>query len=350
MAIVRFSNTDRSFEIQGGETLLEGAIREGLSLPYGCSSGNCGLCRARLVSGELEPVRHYDYVFTQAERARGEFLMCSNGAAGDVTLEADLDSDGTHIPWQTLQAKVKATKQQGDRLLWLQLRVPRSQRLRFMAGQYAVLTLEGGASSECAIASCPCDARHVEFHIRRLPDDEFSDCVFESLRSGQPVTVEAPGGRFAIDDDSTRPALFIAFDTGFAAIKSMLEHLTARESEQPLFLYRICCGKEDLYMHNLCRSWTDALDEFSYTPLVIEESFTEWAADEMSGMEKVEAMLRQVLDDHPDLSGMDLYVCAPEPVVERFEQLASERQLVRGQFHAEIIRGNSYTRCLGAVA
>lgn len=350
MATVRLQNADRSFETQGNETLLEAAIREGVSLPYGCSAGNCGLCRARLVEGELRPVRHHDFVFTQAERARGDFLMCCNGAQGDLALEVVLEADAASIPWQTLQAKVKIAEKLGERLLWLKLRVPRSQRLRFMAGQYATLTLEDGATSDSAIASCPCDERYVDFHIRRLPDDDFSDRAFESLRVGQTVTVEAPGGRFAFDDDSGRPALFVAFDTGFAAIKSMLEHLTARESERSLHLYRICCGRDDLYMNNLCRSWADALDELSYTPLVIAESFAEWAADGLAGMEKVEMMLRRVLEDHPDLSGLDLYVCAPEPVVECFDALAMEHQLVREQFHAEIIRGNSYTRCLGATA
>ena len=348
MAIVRLQNADRSFEIQGNETLLEAAIREGISLPYGCSSGNCGLCRARLVKGELKPARHHDFAFTQAEQANGAFLMCSNGAAGDVTLEVALEKDLKAIPRQILQAKVRTAETLGDRLLWLRLRVPRSRRLRFMAGQYATLTLEDGATGDSAIASCPCDERTLDFHIRRLPGDDFSDRAFESLRPGQNVTVEAPGGRFTFDENSGRPALFVAFDTGFAAIKSMLEQLTARESGQPLHLYRICCGKEDLYMHNLCRSWEDALDELSYTPLVIEESFDEWVKDEPSGMDKVETMLRRVVEDHPDLSEMDLYICAPESVVERFDALAAERCLARDQFHAEIIRGNSYTRCLGA--
>ncbi len=350
MATARLWNSERSFEVQGNESLLEAAIRDGVSLPYGCSSGNCGLCRARLVEGELKEVRHHDFALTQAERAAGAFLMCSESASGDVVIEVELEDDPEAIPWQTLRTKVKTAEKLGERLLWLRLRVPRSSRLRFLAGQYATLTLENGARSDSAIASCPCDERTLDFHIRRLPDDDFSDYAFESLRPGQAVTVEAPGGRFAFDEDSDRPALFVAFDTGFAAIKSMLEHVTARESERPLRLYRICCGEDDLYMDNLCRSWADALDELSYTPLVIDETFHEWAANEMSGMDKVESMLRRVVETCPDLPGMDVYLCAPEPVVELFDALAMGCRMTREGFHAEIIRGNSYTRCLGTTA
>ena len=347
MATVRLQNADRSFETQENEALLEAALREGLNLPYGCSSGNCGLCRARLIRGDVQPVRHHDFVFAQAERARGDFLMCSNSATSDVLIEIHLDENFRSIPLQTLHARVKTLEKMGEHLLWLRLRVPRLQRLRFLAGQYATLTLDNGAASDSAIASCPCDERHLDFHVRRQPGDRFSDSAFESLRPGHSVQVEAPRGRFAYGEGSCRPILFVAFDTGFAPIKSILEQLTARETNQLLHLYRICCGKEDLYLHNLCRSWADALDELTYTPLVIEESFSTWAANEASGMGKVEAMLERLLENHPDLSGMDLYVCAPEPIVERFETLAASHHLVRKQFHAEIIRGNSYTHCLG---
>jgi len=44
-------------------------------LNYGCSGGNCGLCKARLVSGQVRKTRHHDYVLTEAEKEpRG---MCS---------------------------------------------------------------------------------------------------------------------------------------------------------------------------------------------------------------------------------------------------------------------------------
>jgi len=349
MATVRVHGTQRAFETRGEESLLDAAIRAGLSLPYGCGAGNCGLCRARLIDGSVQKTRHHDFSLPQAEQARGDFLMCSNRPDGDVTVEVEMAQDIAAIPMQTLSMKVKQVDVVSEGLIRLQLRVPRSQRVRFMAGQYATLTLENETSSESAIASCPCDERFVEFHLRYLPGDDFSEYAFQSLRAGDGLTLQAPGGRFTFDDDSPRPALFAAFDTGFAAIKSLLEHVTARESEIPIHVYRICCSQEDLYLDNLCRAWADALDEVSYTAMVIGDTFEKWAADELSGLDRVAAMLTQVLEDYPDLSGYDVYACAPEAVVERFEQLALNAGLIREQFRAEIIRGNSHTRCLGSM-
>ncbi|HET7833569.1 MAG TPA: 2Fe-2S iron-sulfur cluster-binding protein, partial [Gallionella sp.] len=45
------------FLVEGHDTLLEAAIRSGIPLNYGCSGGNCGLCKARVISGEVKKTR-----------------------------------------------------------------------------------------------------------------------------------------------------------------------------------------------------------------------------------------------------------------------------------------------------
>ena len=40
------------FFVEGAESILEAGLRGGLALNYGCSNGNCGLCKVRVVSGE----------------------------------------------------------------------------------------------------------------------------------------------------------------------------------------------------------------------------------------------------------------------------------------------------------
>ncbi len=53
------------------------------------------------------------------------------------------------------------------------------------------------------------------------------------------------------------------------------------------------------YLNNLCRSWTDALDNFHYTPLVADAAQSTRA-------------LKQITVDHSDLSGFDIYAAGPE--------------------------------------
>lgn len=72
------------FFIDGPDTLLEGALRSGVPLNYGCSGGNCGLCKARVIAGQVKKTRHHDYVLSEADKARGYVLLSSNTAVTDV--------------------------------------------------------------------------------------------------------------------------------------------------------------------------------------------------------------------------------------------------------------------------
>lgn len=41
----------QDFLLEGQDTLLEAAMRAGIPFNYGCNGGNCGLCKARVISG-----------------------------------------------------------------------------------------------------------------------------------------------------------------------------------------------------------------------------------------------------------------------------------------------------------
>jgi len=80
--------------------------------------------------------------------------------------------------------------------------------------------------------------------------------------------VVGPHGDFLFKEGSGHDQIYIAFDTGFAPIKSLIEHAMALDETAPMHLYRIAKNKDDLYLHNLCRSWEDALDNFHYYPCI----------------------------------------------------------------------------------
>ncbi len=334
------------FQVESGEAVLDAAIRAGIPLDYGCSDGNCGRCKARLIEGETRQIRHQDYVFSAQERAQGYVLLCTHTATSDLVVEAAIAGQASEIPVQRFRAKVRRLERVDDEILILHLQTPRTQRLRFLAGQYATFVLPGLGEYSAAIASCPCDDRHLEFHIRRLADDPYSGYLFTRLKPGDTLELRAPQGEFVIDDASRRPMILIAFDTGFAAIKSLLEHATAQERERRIHLYWIACGAGRQYLDNLCRSWQDALDEFDYTPITLPEDFRELVDTTRRGTRWVERSLDRVLADHADLSGFDVYVSAPGPVLDEAERLFPGHGLPVRHLHLEPVRGNKDTRCL----
>jgi CDP-4-dehydro-6-deoxyglucose reductase len=296
-AHIKIIPSGHEFFVEGAETILDASVRAGLNLAYGCSSGNCGACKARVLSGEVSKTRDHDYVLSEREKQMGYVLTCSNTAVTDVVLEAAEALSVDDLPEQEIRASVRKAERLGDDVIQLHVQTPRTQTLRFMAGQRAVLTVEDGATAQLPIASCPCNGRNLHFFVRRRPGEPFSEAVFGgSVHHGQLVTVRGPEGQFVLDEDSPEPAVFIAFGDGIAPIKSLIEHAVSIDMIESFHLYWSVAEPEGQYQARWCRAMKESLDNFSYTPLI------DAAPDD------VLAMLRS---DFPEPSGMRFYIAGP---------------------------------------
>jgi len=299
------------FFVEGNDTLLEAALRNGVSLNYGCSNGNCGDCKARLVSGEVKKIHAHDYALKQAEKDAGVILMCSYAPVNDVVLEANV-AGARDIPMQQLSAKVKSVEVFNPQMAALHILAPRSQRLRFLGGQSIQVSING-VSGRYAIASCPCEDRHIEIQIPHHADDAFADVLFTTLKANDTVEVEGPFGEFVLDEDSPRPLIFLAFGAGFAPIKSLIQHAMSLELAESMDLHWLA-DETSLYQDNLCRAWTDALDNFNYVP--------------HAPTGELDAMLKTIVLDYPDLHRFDVYAAGTAAQLER-----AYEHFVRGGLH-----------------
>ncbi len=267
---IRLIPSGREFTAEAQESVLEAALRNGVNLPYNCSGGSCGACKARLLSGQIGTHRFHDYVFTESEKAQGHVLLCSISAGSDMTLAVDEIGTTHQIPHQQVPTRVARIERLGEHYVNLTLRTPRSQTLQFLAGQHVELRIGKELSCDAAVASCPCNGMFLQFHLALRLDEPFTQHVFERLRVNEPVEVAGPFGDFVLDESSQRPLVMVAQDTGFAPLKSLLEHAIALELMQPLTLVWVSAYDDGFYMSNLCRSWVDALDDFTYQPLHLE--------------------------------------------------------------------------------
>lgn len=317
-AQVKILPSGHEFFVEGSDSLLEAALRSGLALDYGCSSGNCGLCKAKVVSGQVKKTRPHDYVLTDADKNAGCFLMCSNTAVTDLVVEAHEAGGAQDIPLQRVAVRVKRVASLDDEMMLVHLQTPRTNRLRFLAGQNVTLGLANNSVvADYPVASCPCDDRNLEFHVRRLPGNAFSDYVFTSLKATDVVAVEGPKGEFVFDDDSHRSAIFIACDTGFAPVKSLIEHAMAVDVAESMHLYWIATDGRH-YLHNLARSWADALDSFHYTPLDVDAG-------------RLSEVLTGIVSGYADLTEYDIYLAGPERAVVPIEAVLLAAGLPRAQ-------------------
>jgi len=309
------------FIVEGNDTLLEAALRNGVSLSYGCSNGNCGECKARVTSGEVKKVHAHDYVLKQAEKDAGVILLCAYAPVNDVVIESSV-AGARDIPVQQLTAKVKSVEVFNPKMAALHILAPRSQRLRFLGGQSIQIKING-MSGSYSIASCPCEDRHIEVQIPRREGDGFAEAVFSELKANDTVEVEGPFGEFVLDEDSPRPVIFLAFGAGFSPIKSLIQHAMSLDLTESMDLHWLA-DDTGLFQDNLCRAWTDALDNFNYLPHL--------PADDL------DALLKSIVVDYPDMHRFDVYAVGTATQLERaYEHFVREGLHGARWFASEVI-------------
>ena len=332
----------REFFVEGSETLLKAALRAGLSPNYGCGNGNCGLCKARVVAGETRAVSPSDYRLSAAEKTQNHVLMCvCTALSSDLVLEVLEAGTPEDIPEQRIVAKVRSIDALNDKVMRLHLQTPRSNRLRFLAGQRVTLGLgpdvaEGSdIHGEYPVASCPCDDRNLIFHVCRadgqgglcLPEvplrgpasADFSRCVFDGrIKAGDDISVWGPWGDFVLEKGSVRPLVFIAIDAGFAPVNSLIEHAIAVDAAESITLYWASSQPGGQYLPNQCRAWAAALDEFSYLPLTVDD-------------------LSAALAASPGLASSDVFLAGVAELAEPLATALLAGGVPRGQLHVEAV-------------
>ncbi|WP_353571950.1 2Fe-2S iron-sulfur cluster-binding protein [Candidatus Albibeggiatoa sp. nov. BB20] len=317
-AHIKMIPSGHDFFVEGNASLLEAALQAGLSLNYGCTSGNCGSCKARLVSGEVWKIREHDYVLSEAEKNMGYILMCSHTAITDLTLEASEAHHASEIPEQSIQVRVKKLDLLSDDIVLLHLQTPRTQTLRFMAGQCVELSMEQGKSAKFALANCPCDGRNLQFHIRK---QNVAAELIQQLNIQQSIMLEGPQGEFVLVEDDSKPAIFIAYEDGFAPIKSLIEHAISIDTIESFHLFWVCQQDNGHYLNNLCRSWADAFDNFNYYPEVI--------ADHQAA----EVVISKMLSECPNIEDYQVYVAGTSALTEPSQRLLQQSGLPTEQMH-----------------
>ena len=270
MAQVHIQPSGEEFYIEGDTSILESALSAGLPINYGCSNGNCGKCRAKLISGEIRQTRPHDYVLSAEEKNNQTFLGCCHTATTDIIIETEIAGQSSDIPQQSITAQVKKVEPINNHIQRLKLRTPRTQRLRFLAGQTARVKLDNGSETSLSIASCPCDDMNIEFHVPANNEDAFFQQL-QTIKSNDKVDLIGPDGDFVLDYHDTRPLVMIAMDDNFAAIKSLIEHAVTLETAEFIHLYWLISDNEHHYLDNVCRSWADAFEQFAYKVIAFEE-------------------------------------------------------------------------------
>ncbi|EXI75239.1 MAG TPA: CDP-6-deoxy-delta-3,4-glucoseen reductase [Candidatus Accumulibacter phosphatis] len=319
-----------TFAADADESVLAAALRQGLSLPYGCRDGVCGSCRARVLSGEVAHGNASIAVLGEADRLAGFALLCCAVAKTDLCIESREASSLADIPVRTLPARVHRLVRAAPEVMIVELRLPSSERLQFLAGQYVDILLKDGKRRSFSLANAPHDDGLLQLHVRRIAGGRFTEHVFAGMRERDLLRLRGPLGSFFLRDESSKPMLLVAGGTGFAPIKAIVEHALAQGSTRPMDIYWGARQRTDLYLLQLAEQWAMQHRWIRFVPVLSESP----PADGWQG--RTGLVHAAAMRDHPDLSQYQAYVCgAPVMVAAARKDFLAHCQLPADEFFAD---------------
>lgn len=320
----------RQFAAEAGETILDAALRQGVALPYGCRDGACGSCKGKVLAGSVDYGKAQPHALKDEDKAAGMALFCCARARTDLTLECRQLGTAGEIPARTLPARVEKIERLAPDVMAIHLKLPASERLQFLAGQYIDILLKDGGRRSFSLANAPHDDALLQLHVRHIAGGAFTDHVFSTMKARDILRFNGPHGSFYLREDSPKPIILLAGGTGFGPIKAIVEHALAEKCRRPMHLYRGARTRVDLYQNALPERWTAEHANIRYVPVL-----SEAAADDRWGGRS--GLVHQaVMADFPDLSGHQVYACgAPAMIDAARRDFATLRRLPEGEFFAD---------------
>lgn len=321
MSIVTLSN-GKTFESRDGESLLDAALRAGITLPYSCRTGRCGSCKGSVRSGHTVAL-HHEMDLSDAERSAGAILTCVRSATCDVNLAIEDMGDAKLAPARTWPCRIQSIERPAPDVVRVMLRLAPTSEFSFLAGQYVDVIGHGGLRRSYSVAGAIAAGKQIELHIRQVPGGAMSEYWFASARPNDLLRLHGPLGTFFVRETEGLDLVFLATGTGIAPVKAMLEDLALRE-RQPRSITVYWGGRvpSDLY-------WTPRLDATThrYVPVLSR------AADDWVGMR---GHVQQVLLEDGFAAGSTVvYACGSEAMIHGAKAQLLDAGLPAHNFHAD---------------
>jgi propane monooxygenase reductase subunit len=323
---VRLEPVGIEFEVDEGETVLDGAFRQGLMLMHGCKEGQCAACKSFVLDGEVDLDKYSTFALPDYEEQEGWTLLCRAHAYSDLEIELinyDEEMLRSGVELRTVTARVEAIEPLTRDIRRLVLRVEDGE-MAFHCGQYVDINIPGTDEHRSfSMANMPSDDGRLEFMIKHYPGGRFSSLLADGgLQVGDELQVKGPYGVFTLRE-TERPLVFIGGGAGMAPILSLLRLMADRGVSRPAVYYYGAREEQDLFHLEELRELAAALPGFRFVPAL---SHAEWEGET--------GLITDVVDRcEQDLAEVDAYLCGPPPMVDAATELLLRRGTDEARIH-----------------
>lgn len=301
---IRLAN-GTSFDANQDATILNSAMSSDIALEYSCRTGRCGVCRAKIVSGDTKLIST-ETSLTSEDIAAGYILTCCRAAVSDLELDIEDLGDLSKYKAKTFPARIDSIKQASYDVVEVVLRTPPSNTLDFRAGQYIDVIGPNGVRRSYSLANAPREDGKLKLEIRKVEGGELSKYWFGEAKSNDLLRLEGPLGTFCLRPKPSKNLILLATGTGIAPLKAILEELESSESDEAwtyesIYLYWGGRIQEDIY-------W---LPDFPNLPL----KFIPVLSRATDNDGRTGYIQDAVIADQIDLADSFVYACGSEAMI-----------------------------------
>jgi propane monooxygenase reductase subunit len=321
---VRFEPMGIEMDVQEGETVLDAAFRQGISVMHGCKEGQCASCKSKLVEGDIELLKYSTFALPVSERDTDHILLCRTLAFSDITVELlnyDEDLLSRSIAVKEVPAHLVSiiSLTRDIRMLTLELSSP----MRFWAGQYVDITIPGsGITRAFSMANAPADhaaggGTTMQFIIKMYPNGAFSSRLDpqadSGLKSGDALMVKGPYGTCFHREGRPGPLVLVGGGSGMSPLWSILQDHVQRGSHRPVRFFYGARTKADLFHIEEFAGFGAQLPDFRFIPALSHaEPGDDWTGE--TGF--VHDVVARVLREEGLEGEIDAYSCGPPPMID----------------------------------
>lgn len=332
---VHIESLEKRLVCQPQETLLEMLERYGYRMPRSCRNGVCEICEYQLLSGVVTQ----RYPEKSLSCTKNETPVIGLACTSTPLSEIWVNIKGLKSPGEQSVKRFSCDIEQVEKLSYdvfkvsLSLPATASKAVSFHAGQYLEIFLPDGRQAAFSIGSAPEQGRKLELHVRLNTQSDLSAAILEHLTTQPSVEIELPKGSCfvqapQISDDS--PIVLVAASTGFAQIKSMVEHLIANQVANPIHIYWGARIAADIYMPDLPKAWEQQYTNIIYHPVVSEPSAQcGWAG-------RVDLLPAAICADFPALDNVQVYASGSPAMVYALLDACEAKGLPESSMHSDV--------------
>lgn len=304
MARIKFDN--QIFETEPNETVLHTLLRNNQQVPYGCKAGACQCCLMR--SLDNAPPIQSQVGLKDTQQKQNYFLPC-------ICLpESDMNVVLPNQETMWLEGEVVEKRSLSDNVMLLKLKS--KEPLAFFAGQFVNLKNEAGVIRSYSIANIPNSEHALVFHIRILPNGQFSRFVADELEIGMQLSFShAQGHCHYLEGNSEQSLLLIGTGTGLAPLYGIIrDALENHNHNGEIHLFHGSRDASGLYFEDKLLEMENNHPNFHYTPCL---------SGEVKNRKYTKGRANQIaLEKFIKLDGWRIYLCGQPDMVLQTKKMA----------------------------